>query len=169
MDNPFGGFGGPGNPFNADNPMQKINRLRGFGVKYWILGIVSDQQATGAMIMSKMEEMSWGHWRPSPGNIYPLLDEMTKSGWLKMTAKDGKKFYISTDKGKEQLDNSWFPWKEIKQRNAKFGGADEAIEKLEIYSEYLMDNSTEVKKDKKSVERISAIVKKLKALSPKSA
>ncbi|MGI0100484.1 MAG: PadR family transcriptional regulator [Candidatus Micrarchaeaceae archaeon] len=150
-----------------DVHMHHISKLRGFGVKYWILGIVSEQQATGAMIMNKMQEMSWGRWHPSPGNIYPLLDEMTKSGWLKMTAKEGKKFYTATAKGREQLENSWFPWHEIKRKSAGLGDVEDAIEKLENYSEYLIDNSAEIKKKGKSVERIAAVTRKLGTLSKK--
>ena len=139
-----------------------VHRFRGFGVKYWILGIVSDKPATGAMIMDRMEEMSWGYWRPSPGNIYPLLEEMTKAGWLKMAAKDGKKFYNTTENGKEQLNNSWFPWDEIKKRHERPGSYEDAISRLESYSEYMVDNSAEMTKDKKSIERINTVIRNLK-------
>ncbi len=138
-----------------------INRYRSFGVRYWILGIVHDHEATGAMMMNKMEEMSWGHWRPSPGNIYPLLGEMVKAGLLRVKLKGGKKFYLATEKGKEQLDNSWFPWKEIRSKYMGFGGVKEAVEKLENYSDYVIDNSTEVKKSKDSLKRIDAVARKL--------
>lgn len=147
-----------------DEHMQKMNKFRGFGVKYWILGIVKDTPATGAMIMAKMEEMSWGRWRPSPGNIYPLLEEMTKAGWLKMTAKESKKYYIATAKGKEQLSNSFFPWKAMKLKQEGSSNIEEAIEKLESYSDYIMDSAEEIKKSKESNERINAIIKKLKTL-----
>ena len=34
----------------------------------------------GAEIMNDMEAMTHGWWRPSPGSVYPLLEEMTKEG-----------------------------------------------------------------------------------------
>lgn len=34
----------------------------------------------GAEIMNDMEVMTHGWWRPSPGSIYPLLEEMVKDG-----------------------------------------------------------------------------------------
>ncbi len=35
---------------------------------------------TGAEIMDEMESMSQGWWRPSPGSIYPLLEDLVKEG-----------------------------------------------------------------------------------------
>jgi hypothetical protein len=43
--------------------------------------------------------MSWGGWRPSPGSIYPLLDQMTVEGALKKK-EDGR--YELTEKGKDE-------------------------------------------------------------------
>lgn len=43
--------------------------------------------------------MSWGGWRPSPGSIYPLLDQMTVEGTLHK-GEDGR--YTLTERGKEE-------------------------------------------------------------------
>lgn len=43
--------------------------------------------------------MSWGGWRPSPGSIYPLLDQMTDEGSIRKR-EDGR--YEITDKGKDE-------------------------------------------------------------------
>jgi Transcriptional regulator PadR-like family len=39
--------------------------------------------------MDEVERLSRGFWRPSPGSVYPLLDEMAKEGVLKRGA-DGR-------------------------------------------------------------------------------
>lgn len=49
--------------------------------------------------MDEVEKMSWGGWRPSPGSIYPLLDQMTVEGSLKKL-EDGR--YEITEKGREE-------------------------------------------------------------------
>jgi hypothetical protein len=36
----------------------------------------------GAEIMDDMEVMTHGWWRPSPGSVYPLLEEMVQEGSL---------------------------------------------------------------------------------------
>lgn len=83
-------------------------------------------------------------------------------GWIaEGKVERRKKFYLATEKGKEQLDNSWFPWKEIRSKYMGFGGVKEAVEKLENYSDYVIDNSAEVKKSKDSLKRIDAVARKL--------
>jgi len=44
---------------------------------------------TGAELMDEIERYSRGFWRPSPGSVYPLLEEMTHEGSLKRDA-DGR-------------------------------------------------------------------------------
>ena len=51
--------------------------------------------------MDDIERMSWGGWRPSPGSIYPLLDEMAKDGLLQKR-EDGR--YEVTEKGRTESD-----------------------------------------------------------------
>lgn len=64
-----------------------------------MLSIVSRSPKNGAEIMDEVEKMSWGGWRPSPGSIYPLLDQMTVEGSLKKL-EDGR--YEITEKGREE-------------------------------------------------------------------
>ena len=65
----------------------------------WIISIVSRAPKNGAEIIEEIERMSWGGWRPSPGSIYPLLDQMTVEGTLRK-GEDGR--YSVTEKGKEE-------------------------------------------------------------------
>jgi len=65
----------------------------------WIISIVGRSPKNGAEIIDEIEKMSWGGWRPSPGSIYPLLDQMTVESALKKR-EDGR--YELTDKGKEE-------------------------------------------------------------------
>ncbi len=50
------------------------------GLRSWVLVILSRSPRTGAEVMDEMERMSSGWWRPSPGSVYPLLDELTREG-----------------------------------------------------------------------------------------
>src|SRR6266487_2226130 len=65
----------------------------------WVISIVGRSPKNGAEIIDEIEKMSWGGWRPSPGSIYPLLDQMTVEGALKKR-EDGR--YELTDKGKDE-------------------------------------------------------------------
>ena len=50
------------------------------GLRAWVLVILGRAPKTGAEVMDEMERMSGGWWRPSPGSVYPLLDELTREG-----------------------------------------------------------------------------------------
>lgn len=64
----------------------------------------------GAEIMDEVEKSSWGSWRPSPGSVYPLLEEMVQEGTI-TKKEDGR--YELTQKGKEESDWSFgMPFKQ---------------------------------------------------------
>ncbi|HZW55689.1 MAG TPA: PadR family transcriptional regulator [Nitrososphaerales archaeon] len=67
----------------------------------WVLAIVSRGPKNGAEIMDEIERMSWGGWRPSPGSIYPMLDEMATEG---LVTKMGDGRYQITEKGKSEME-----------------------------------------------------------------
>jgi len=78
--------------------------------------------------MDEIERLSRGFWRPSPGSVYPLLDEMTQEGVLKR-ASDGK-YSLSASPAHER---GWGP--------GRFGprNVDEAIVELRGLVAYLED------------------------------
>jgi DNA-binding PadR family transcriptional regulator len=53
------------------------------GLRNWIVAIVRRRPRNGAELMDDMEFMTHGWWRPSPGSVYPLLEEMVKEGTLR--------------------------------------------------------------------------------------
>jgi DNA-binding PadR family transcriptional regulator len=77
----------------------KTHRRR--GLRMWVLSIISTSPKNGAEIMDDIEEVSQGWWRPSPGSVYPLLDEMTQEG---LVSKNDDGRYEITQKGKQELD-----------------------------------------------------------------
>jgi hypothetical protein len=52
------------------------------GLRNWVLIILQRSPRNGAEIMNDMEVMTHGWWRPSPGSVYPLLEEMVSEGSL---------------------------------------------------------------------------------------
>jgi len=55
----------------------------------------------GAEIMAEIETMTQGWWRPSPGSVYPILDDLAKEGLIKKR-DDGR--YELTGKGNESIE-----------------------------------------------------------------
>lgn len=137
--------------------------FRGFGLKFWVLSLVSDNSAIGAMISDKIENMSMGHWRPSPGQVYPLLEQMTEEGYLDIEIRDGKKYYSATTKGKELLRGSWFPWR-IAGGLTNFNGVEDALKNIENLVEYVLDNKEKIRENEEVKKRIDQIVGRLKEI-----
>jgi DNA-binding PadR family transcriptional regulator len=53
------------------------------GLRHWVIMILRRQPRNGAEITEDMEVMTNGWWRPSPGSVYPLLEEMVKDGTIR--------------------------------------------------------------------------------------
>jgi DNA-binding PadR family transcriptional regulator len=89
--------------------------MRGLGLKYLILDMADREEVTGADIMTRVNERSSGRWMPSPGVIYPALRKLYEDGYLEMAGRDNKKYYKTTEKGKEMVKKTvcslfWKKW-----------------------------------------------------------
>jgi DNA-binding PadR family transcriptional regulator len=65
------------------------------GLRGWVIAILHRQPRNGAEIIEDMEVMTHGWWRPSPGSVYPLLEEMVEDGTLRKR-EDGRYELVST-------------------------------------------------------------------------
>ena len=54
--------------------------------------------------MRRLEEKSDGRWRPSPGSVYPMLQQLEDEGLVRSNEDEGRKVYRITDQGREQAD-----------------------------------------------------------------
>lgn len=71
------------------------------GLRMWIVSMLAASPKNGVEMMNEVEAMTHGWWRPSPGSVYPLLDELTKEGLVRKR-DDGR--YELTEKASEELD-----------------------------------------------------------------
>lgn len=54
-----------------------------------VIKVLEKEPMNGMQVMDRIQEVSHGWWRPSPGSIYPLFDLLTKEKVIKRR-KDGK-------------------------------------------------------------------------------
>jgi DNA-binding PadR family transcriptional regulator len=83
------------------------------GLRTAVLHLLSSGPKSGAEIMDEMEQLTRGWWRPSPGSVYPLLEEMASEGTLIRNA-DGR--YALTDAARARAGG---PFGRIGPRNVQ--------------------------------------------------
>lgn len=76
---------------------------KGF-LKIIILRIIMESPAHGYDIIHGIERKSNGHWKPSPGSVYPALEYLESKGYITGKEEDRKKVYHITPKGMRALE-----------------------------------------------------------------
>lgn len=71
-------------------------------LKIFVLRELSKKELTGYAMMKSFEKIS-GAKMPSPGTIYPLLNDLLKKRLIAMTVMENKKFYRITTSGRKVL------------------------------------------------------------------
>ncbi len=75
-----------------------------------ILVALRDEPAHGYEVMRRLEEMSGGLWRPSPGSVYPHLQMLEDEGLVQSSDVDGSRTYALTDAGRAEAKKATLPW-----------------------------------------------------------
>jgi DNA-binding PadR family transcriptional regulator len=102
---------------------------KGF-IRYQVLESLSEKPMSGSEIINEIESTTNGHWKPSPGSIYPLLAWLQDNGHIKEIPADqsGMKRYELMESGKALLkeqkkimNEHTERMKEYTKNRAKFG------------------------------------------------
>ena len=112
-----GGFGGPGFPgFPFDGPRGPRGRGRaGRGdIRAAILSLLGDGPTNGYGIIKSVAEKTEGTWRPSPGSVYPTLQQLVDEELIQATGEGRRTEYELTDAGRahaaeheDELNRAW--------------------------------------------------------------
>lgn len=103
------------------------------GLRVWVLHLLERGPLNGAEVMEQMDRMTAGWWRPSPGSIYPLLEQLEQE---KIIVKNPDGRYQLTEEGRGGPD--WM-------RGMGFPGSagprnpEDAVRELESYASFLED------------------------------
>jgi len=98
--------GGPGGPFPPGFPFHRGRgpRARRGDVRAALLALLAEEPRNGYQLMQEIEERSEGVWRPSPGSVYPALQQLEDEGLVRTVETDGRKLFELTDAGKQFVD-----------------------------------------------------------------
>lgn len=127
------------------------------GLRYWVISMLATSPKNGAEIMNEIEGMSLGWWRPSPGSIYPLLEELAQEGLIKKR-DDGR--YELAEKGREEV--GW----PFGMTTRRLTTVEDVLNEITGYLSYIEDLSRSDKsKVTPYVDRIRGITDRLLALT----
>lgn len=95
---------------------------KGF-IRYYVLRLLNEKPMSGSEIIQYVEEKSGGHWRPSPGSVYPLLAWLQEKKFIEEvpTQEPGIKRYTLTDEGKKFLQEHEKRRSKMEERFKSFG------------------------------------------------
>ncbi len=139
-----GGFGRPGHPgpppwvaglFGlAQGDRQRGPRVRRGDVRSAILDVVRTAQwngedVNGYQVIQQIAERSNGAWRPSPGSVYPTVQQLEDEGLLQTVEQSGRRSLKLTPAGEDyvtehadELTAVWAPFADPDDEGDPTGG-----------------------------------------------
>ncbi len=126
-----GGYGGRGrhrgfgiNPWGAPGDFPpgagrfgRGRKARRGDIRTAALLLLAEEPRNGYQIMQEVQERSEGVWRPSPGSVYPALQQLEDEGLIRSQESDGRKLYVLTDAGiaylEERGSDRPAPWEQM--------------------------------------------------------
>jgi DNA-binding PadR family transcriptional regulator len=124
----FGGFGprgftGPG-----------LQRKRRGDVRIAILSLLADKASNGYGLIKEIGERSGGTWMPSPGSVYPTLQQLVDEELIEGAGKGPRQEFQLTDAGRayvaEHAEELTRVWEGASERADADAGLHESIGQL---------------------------------------
>jgi len=113
------GFGGP-RFWMGDEPPRRPRVRRG-DVRAAALALLAEEPRNGYQIIQEIAARSGGVWQPSPGSVYPALQQLEDEGLIRAESMEGgRKGFTVTDEGRsymtEHADEVNAPWEIVAGR-----------------------------------------------------
>jgi DNA-binding PadR family transcriptional regulator len=112
----FAGFGFGGLP-PGGGPRGRGRKARRGDIRTAALLLLAEEPRNGYQIMQEVEERSGGVWRPSPGSVYPALQQLEDEGLIRSEDSEGRKLLAITDEGRKLLaerpEDAPAPWEQM--------------------------------------------------------
>ena len=113
------GFGPMGfGPWLKEAKFHRTHRVRRGDVRAAALSLLAEEPRNGYQIIQEIAERSGGVWQPSPGSVYPALQQLEDEGLVQAeTPEGGRRQYVLTAEGREYVtthaDEVQAPWEEV--------------------------------------------------------
>jgi len=64
-----------------------------------VLALLAEQPMHGYQIIQEIGRRSGGAWKPSPGSVYPTLQQLEDEGLVRAQEQEGRRVYRLTEEG----------------------------------------------------------------------
>ncbi len=117
-----GGRGGPFGPRGFPgafgwNPFGPGRRAKRGDIRAAILSLLREEPRNGYQIMQEVKQRSQGMWNPSPGSVYPALQQLEDERLIATEEMPAGRVYALTNQGKsyvkEHADEVAAPWEAL--------------------------------------------------------
>lgn len=99
-----GGFGPGGPGFGPGGRRRGRGRMRRGAIRAGILAVLADRPMHGYEVMTELAERSGGAWRPSPGSVYPTLQQLEDEDLVRGAEVEGKRVFRLTEAGTAEAE-----------------------------------------------------------------
>ncbi len=137
---PWGGRGRPGPPPWVQDLVRSFGgpdlgpsrgpKVRRGDVRSAILDVLSQEPMNGYQVIQQISERSGGAWKPSPGSVYPTIQQLEDEGLVEGRATDGRRTLHLTEAGQQYVDENpdlmaatWRPFESTDTEAAAASGA----------------------------------------------
>ena len=75
-------------------------------LKFYVFKLLKEKPMSGSEIIEEIKNRTDGHWKPSPGSVYPLLTWLRENGYAEELPREvtGIKRYLLSDMGAKFFD-----------------------------------------------------------------
>ena len=84
-------------------PSGTAPKVRRGDVRAAALALLTEGPRNGYQIIQEITERSHGIWRPSPGSVYPALQQLEDEGLVRAEEEGGRRAYRLTDHGRAHV------------------------------------------------------------------
>src|SRR4051794_41553959 len=94
----------PFGPWAGDVGFGRRRRAGRGDVRAALLVLLAEEPRNGYGLMQEIESRSGGVWRPSPGSVYPALQQLEDEGLVRSVESGGRRQYELTDEGRAHVE-----------------------------------------------------------------
>ena len=93
-------WGPPGGEEWGRGPRHQRGPRAGRGdVRSAVIALLAEQPMHGYQIIQEIGKRSGGAWKPSPGSVYPTLQQLEDEGLVRAEEQEGRRVYRLTEEG----------------------------------------------------------------------